>query len=325
MIEVNSEISCDVKECRQSLQNRINSLVDVAKELKVFLATSGTHPFQQWSERLIFNDPRYHELHKKYQWLVRRMNVYGLHVHVGLPTRDQALKVSNYLIRYLPHLLALSANSPFWQGVDTGMQSSRMNIIESFPFSGIPPQFHSWEEFEQYYATLTRAEAIQSTKDLYWFVRPNLEFGTIEVRICDALSTLNETMAIVALIQCLVVYISETIEDCFVWNKEQEWIVPENQWNAARYGLNGTIVDRTGRRQSMSESIAQLVDQLSAISKRLNCEEELQYIHQILRNGNGAQRQCKVFEQTNSLYEVVRLSMEGFHTWCAEREGKIKC
>jgi carboxylate-amine ligase len=316
MLEVDSEISHDVKQCRKFLGARIQQLNLITHELGLQLAILGTHPFQRWSDRLISNQDRYQNLHQKYQWLVRRMNVYGLHVHIGVKSGELALKISNALVRYLPHLLALSANSPFWQGIDTGMQSSRINIMESFPLAGIPHTFNHWGEFEHYCETLGNAGAIRSIKDLYWFIRPNLEYGTIEFRICDALSTLNETMALVALIQSLVVFAGKTIEtnpNEWEWSKEQQWVAPENQWNAARDGLEGIITtDSDGQRQKISESILQLVERLSPTARSLNCFEELQYINSIVANGNGAQRQRNIFKEKQSLRDVVHDSIKNF-------------
>lgn len=318
MLEVDSEISHDVKQCRAYLSSRIQQLNMIASDFGLQIAASGTHPFQRWSDSLISKQDRYQNLHQKYQWLFRRMNVYGMHVHVGVKNGEHALKISNALIQYLPHLLALSANSPFWQGIDTGMQSSRVNILESFPFSGIPVQFDNWNEFEYYLKVLSRSGAIHSLKDLYWFIRPNLEFGTIELRICDVLSTLDETMALVAFIQCLVVFFSESIEANsleLVWSQEQQWIAPENQWSAARDGLEGVIITHLGKKkQKISESILELVEKLSPIAKNLNCIEELEYIKQIIANGNGAQRQRDIFAKTQSFTEVVKDSIDRFES-----------
>jgi glutamate---cysteine ligase / carboxylate-amine ligase len=316
MLEVDSEISDDVKQCREFLSSRIQQLNLTANELGLQLAVLGTHPFQRWSDRLISTHDRYQNVHQKYQWLARRVNVYGLHVHIGVESGEQALTISNALVRYLPHLLTLSANSPFWQGIDTGMQSSRINIMESFPLAGIPHQFNHWGEFEHYCETLLRAGAIRSIKDLYWFIRPNLQFGTIEFRICDALSNLNETMGLVALIQSLVVFVGKNIEtnpDEWKWSKEQQWIAPENQWIAARDGLEGIITtDSGGQRQKISESILQLVELLSPTAISLNCIDELQYIKHIITNGNGAQRQRNIFKETQSLRDVVNASIKEF-------------
>lgn len=311
MLEVDSEISEDVKQCRKFLSSRIRQLNLTANDLGLQLAVLGTHPFQRWKERIISNQERYQNVFQKYQWLARRVNVYGLHVHIGIESGEQALKISNALVRFLPHLLALSANSPFWQGIDTGMQSSRINIMESFPLSGIPHHFNHWCDFEHYCETLESAGAISSIKDLYWFIRPNLGFGTIEFRICDALSDLNETMALVALIQSLVVFAGKNIETQpqeWRWSKEQQWIAPENLWNAARDGLEGIISTESGK-QRISESVLQLVELLSPTARSLNCFEELHYINQVVHYGNGAQRQRNIFQETHSLREVVSASI----------------
>jgi len=316
MLEVDSEISSTVKECRAFLKSRITQLNRLANELGLQLAIAGTHPFQRWADRRISKTDRFQKLYSKYQWLIRRMNVYGLHVHIGMASGSQAIAASNSMIRYLPCLLALTANSPFWQGIDTGMQSSRINIMESFPHAGVPKIFKSWDDFEYYYLTLKRAGAINSLKDLYWYLRPNLEFGTIEFRICDAASTLEETMAVVALIQCLVVLTTENLENnsnqCD-WTEEQQWLVTENQWIAARDGLNGILISSGNeKRQKISEYILGLVQKLSPIAMRLNCFEELQFIHQMVAKGTGADRQREVFKETRSLKEVVLSSAQEF-------------
>ncbi len=317
MVEVDSEISLNVKECYEFLKKRITDLDEIAESLGLRLGVTATHPFQHWADRLITNQDRYQNLHEKYQWLARRMNVYGLHVHVGIRSGERALAVSHTLNRYLPHLLALSANSPFWQGLDTGMQSSRINIMDAFPFAGLPQNFLRWQDFEHYYLTLKRVGAIQSLKDLYWHIRPNLEFGTLEIRICDAMSSLSETMAVVALIQCLTVWIDENLSENPLekWTTEHFWIAPENQWIAARDGLEGVIItDLSGTRKKISDEILELIETLSPIAKRLNCHEELESINTIIKTGNGAQRQRKIYSETNSLEKVVELSLCEFQS-----------
>jgi carboxylate-amine ligase len=313
MIEIDSESSKDVKECKAFLSLRIQQLNQIANELGLKLGVSGTHPFQRWNDRLISNHERYQSIHQKYRWIAKRINVYGLHVHIGVKCGEDALAISNALIRYLPHLLALSANSPFWQGVDTGMQSSRINIMQSFPFAGIPMSFKNWSDFQYYCSTLYRSGAISSLKDLYWFIRPNEQFGTIEFRICDALSNLDETMALVALIQSLVVFVEENLDDeAWKWTKEQQWMIPENLWTAARDGLDGTILEPNGKTHIISDLVLQLVEQLTPTALKLNCLDELLYIHNIINYGNGAKRQLTLFDKTRSLKDIVNLSISDF-------------
>lgn len=316
MVEIDSEIATDVKECREFLKNRFVQLRDAVEAQGLRLASTGTHPFQYWPDRLISNYDRYKNLHEKFQWLLRRTNVYGIHVHVGVPTGDCALAVSQAMIRYLPHLLALSANSPFWQGIDTGMQSSRITIMESFPLAGLPHNISKWEDFEHYYQTLLQVGAIQSIKDIYWFIRPNTNYGTIEFRICDAMSDLSEIMAVVALIQCQVVTIMENLGNPDAqepWSTEHYWIAPENQWIAARDGLDGMIItDLKGTRRKIADEVLDLTEKLSPIAAKLNCLEELQDLRKIVRKGNGAQRQRQAFAEASSLKEVVAASMQEF-------------
>lgn len=313
MIEVNSEISEDVKQCRDCLTSTILQLNDIVENLGLILGTTGTHPFQQWSERLISSSDRYQNLHEKFQWLARRMNVYGVHVHIGVSSGDRALALCHEMIKYLPHLLALSANSPFWQGIGTGMQASRINILDALPLSGFPEPFSNWKQFEDYYKTLMNVRAISSFKDIYWYVRPSPFYGTVEIRICDAMTKIDETMAITALIQCLVTQTNEELGEGLQLglSKKHYWIVPENHWIAARDGLEGMIiVDLQGKRQKISDAILELIENLSPIAKRLNCLEELNYLSEIVKNGNGAQRQMINFSNTNSLQKVV----EAAHT-----------
>ncbi len=327
VIEIDTDICNDVKECSDEMQGRMQNLIQVTEALRIDLNVTATHPFQRWPERQISNVERYQNLYEKYQWLFRRMNVLGLHVHVGVPTGEIALAICRAITPYLPHLLALSANSPYWQGVDTGMQSSRLNIMDSFPFSRMPNHVTNWKEFEHYYSTLKSAGAVGAVKDLYWFARPNLSFGTVEIRICDAMTTLWENMAIVALIHCLIVWLSENDAIHYIYQKEHveySWLSSDNQFTAARDGLDGMIiVSLDGKRQKISDGILELLEKLEPISRRLRCEKELQDIRHILSEGNGAERQRKIFGETGSLKEVVSHSIKTFKESYLSRESQV--
>jgi carboxylate-amine ligase len=309
MVEIDTEISRDVKECRRYLERRIARLRGVSRGLGVELAISGTHPFQRWMDREIYPSERYSYLLEKFQWLARRLNVYGLHVHVGVKSGAKAIAISNAAIRYLPHLLALSASSPYWEGVDTGMQSCRAGVLQSFPISGLPYYFPNWQEFEKYCDTLLHTGAIASLKDFYWFIRPSPSYGTLEFRICDGIPTLSETMALVALIQALVVWIDEGFAGggrSEAISMRRYWIAPENLWVAARDGLEGMIiVNEEGKRRKISDDILNLMEHLAPVAKRLNSTEELLSIEKIIRNGPSAKRQRAVFEREQSLEAVV--------------------
>jgi len=314
MLEIDTEICENVKTCKQSLIQTLLAVEKIAKELEVKIAIAGTHPFQKWTDRLFTNDERYQMVHEKYQWLARRMNVYGMHVHIGVKEKEKVLKLSNFLTRFLPHLLALSANSPYWQEVDTGMNSCRINIMESFPLAGVPKSFKTWQDFELYFETLKTSHAIESMKDLYWFIRPNLDFGTIEFRICDAMKDLQDTIAIVAFIQCLVVYTSDRIDKQeFSWNKKYHWIAPANLLVATRDGLCGFVNYPDGEKKSIREEIEEIVTELLPTAEELNCKEELLSIYAILEKGNGAKKQREIFEKTSSFTTVVQSTVLESH------------
>lgn len=315
MLEVNSVISSSIKECHASLKNKLLEIVAAAEKIGLKVSVAGTHPFQKWSDRLITNHGRYQNLYKKYQWLARRMNVYGTHVHIGVESGDKALKISSALVRYLPHLLALSGNSPFWQGIDTGMKSSRISVMESFPFAGLPPNFSSWSDLIKYYDVMKNSGAIESLKDLYWHIRPNNHFGTVEVRICDAMTDISEIIAVTALIQCLVVWIDDEIDNNkSSWSIEQYWITPENNWIAARDGLDGMIITNTqGHRKKISEEIHEIIDMLLPTAIELDCDNELLYLKTIIERGNGADRQRETYKKTQTQQAVVMQVMEEFY------------
>lgn len=303
MLEVDTPICQSVKECRQHLDEALNFLFQIAEGLNIKCAISGTHPFQQWSDRRIFPAERFLFFYRKYRWLAKRITVYGLHVHIGVETGDEAIAVMNGMIQYLPYLLALSSSSPFWGGKNTGVSSCRLGIMESFPYAGIPPYFANWTDFSIYYNLLHQTKAISSLKDLYWHIRPNPTFGTVEFRICDGMPTLTETMALVALIQCLVARSKEESSSSTHFHR---LIAPENLWRAARDGLKALlIVNKYGHTRPITEEICSLMESLKPFAKELDCEEELSFIHQMIAGGSSADRQRRVFRKTNSLISVV--------------------
>jgi glutamate---cysteine ligase / carboxylate-amine ligase len=316
MLEIDTKVSTDVKDCRKCLESTLAGLYTVVEDLGLLLSTSGTHPFQKWPERLIFPNTRYMLLQKKFRWLVKRMNVYGLHVHIGVSDGEKAMALSRAMYRFLPHLLALSANSPFWHGEDTGMQACRPSIMESFPTGGLPPYLENWSQFELYFDTMAHAGAIKSPKDLYWYIRPNIEFGTIEFRICDAGNSVQEIMAIVAFIQNLVEMVDRDSLR-WKWDQRQHWAATENHWIAARDGLNGVITTGSnGVKKQIAEEVYWLIDELAPIARSLNNYDELLYLKTILKQGNGAMRQREVFKETRDLSQVVKMCAEECRSNC---------
>jgi carboxylate-amine ligase len=304
MLEVNTPICETVKQCKENLYRTIRTVHELCDQSNLLISISGTHPFQQWSESQIHPSRRNHYLASKFRWLARRMNIYGMHLHIGIKDANQGVQLVNGLIPYLPLFLALSSSSPFWQGIDTGFHSCRLGIIESFPYSGVPPFFNDWDEFENYYDTLRQAEAVLSTKDFYWYIRPNAKFGTIEIRIFDAMPTMTETVALVALAQCIAKSIIDGAD------QEQDpyyhWISPSNILIASRDGVDGVIItEKSGKKQTIKEQAHACLKNLAPIAQELDCLEEMNFIETILKNGNSSQRQKKIFAETQDLQAVV--------------------
>lgn len=314
MIEINTTICRNAGEAGTNLKRQFGLLQEIAQQNGMEIAVAGTHPFQKWWERKIYPTERYQKILDKFQWLARRLTIFGLHVHVGVASGDRAVAISNALISYIPHLLALSASSPFWGGADTGMASCRTAVFQSMPTGGLPYYFVDWKEFQNYFDSLTRTGAIHSIKDIYWDIRPHFDFGTIEIRVCDGLPTLKETLALVAFTQCLVAWIDSQYQKGTRSPKihmQRYWVAPENKWQAARYGLEGNIiVDGEGTRRSIREDTALLLETLRPVGVSLNCSRELSWVEEILKAGPSTDRQRGVFAKTGSMTAVVEALIE---------------
>lgn len=316
MVEINTGICQTVSEVSQTLRHQFIKLHQIASAQAVDLAIAGTHPFQNWRERKIYPTERYEKIIEKFQWVARRLTIFGLHVHVGVQDGDRAIAIINALISYIPHLLALSASSPFWGETDTGLQSCRVAILDSLPTGGLPYYLVDWKEFQKYFDALKNTGTIDSIKDIYWDIRPHFDFGTVEVRICDGLATLKETLALVALIQCLVVWIDSQYREgkrSRQIHMQHYWLAPENKWQAARYGLEGQIIIEEGNQRALlREQVASLLDTLKPVARSLQCEKELSDVETILRNGPSSVRQRLVFSQAHSFQAVVQKLIEEF-------------
>ncbi len=310
MVEVKTEICDSVGQVGHSLQRQLSLLRGLARDHGMEIAVSGTHPFHNWWQGKIYPSERYLHILEKFQWLARRLSIFGLHVHVGVRDGEQAIAIINSMINYIPHLLALSSSSPFWAGQNTGLASSRVGIIESFPMGGLPYFMVSWKEFQFYFETLHSNGMIKSIKDIYWDIRPHYDLGTIEVRICDGVPTLQETLALVSLIQCLVVWLDEEYQKgrkSRHIHMQRYWLAPENKWQAARYGLEGKYVNpETFQMRPLRQEIEQLVQTLTPISESLGCAQELKDVLRVLHHGPSSTRQRHIFSRTGSLTDVVK-------------------
>jgi carboxylate-amine ligase len=275
------------------------------------IASAGTHPFARWEHQEITDADRYASLVENMQWVAERELIFGLHVHVGVPSGDVAIHVGNALRTWIPELLALSANSPFWQGRDTGLASARSTIFESFPRSGLPPTFDSWEEFELLVERGARTNSFPDSTYIWWDVRPHPKLGTIEIRPCDAQTRLESVAALVALVQSLVATLVERFEREGRLPTEATMLIAENKWRAARYGLDADLIwlERDEERPARA-AIAELLDLTAPAARRLGCETELAEVETICARGTGADEQRRVRDEADSLLAVVQWLVE---------------
>ena len=294
-VEIITGICTTVAEAKADLAGTLAEVVAAADRRGLGVLCAGSHPFTRWDTQQISPNERYEQLVERMQWLARRLQIFGVHVHVGVRSQDKAIPIVNALTQYLPHLLALSASSPFWSGCDTGLASARTKVFEGMPTGGLPHQLADWAEFEEYMDTLIRAGAIESVREVWWDVRPHPDFGTVELRICDGLPTLDEIGAVAALTQCLVEQFDTQLDRGYTLPTPAEWVVRENKWRAVRWGLDAEIVvDEQGTVRPVREALTELVEELEPVARKLDCVAELADVRRVLAVGGSYQRQRAV-------------------------------
>ena len=273
-IEVITGVCGTVAEARADLAATVAEVDALLAPRGLAAMCSGTHPFSDWADQQISPNPRYARLVEEMQWLARRLQIFGVHVHVGVRSAEKAIAIANAISAYIPHFLALSASSPFWKGSDTGLSSSRSKVFEALPTAGLPYQLAGWEEFEQLMTTLVSSKAITSIREVWWDIRPHPDFGTVELRICDGLPRLTEIAACAALSQCLVEWMDGLVDRGHSLPVPKGWVVRENKWKAARYGLDADIiVDDAGTLRPVRDALVELVEELAPVARRLDCAD----------------------------------------------------
>jgi carboxylate-amine ligase len=291
-VEVITGICQTVAEAKADLAGTVAEVRAAAEPRNIGLICSGTHPITDWATQRITDTERYHALIERNQWMARQLQIFGVHVHCGIRAPEKAIPIVNALLAYLPHFLSLSASSPYWIGSDTGLASYRSKIFEALPTAGLPYQLSGWEEFEKYMDILVHSRAIESIREVWWDIRPHPNFGTVELRICDGLSSLDEIGCVAALAQCLVDRFDRQLDDGYTLPEPRPWLVRENKWRAARYGLEAEIViDNSGRVQPVREAIADLVEDLLPTARRLDCAADLESIPALMARGASYERQ----------------------------------
>ncbi len=307
VVEVATKISRSVEEAIEDLLELRRTLRDGAAENDTLIAAAGTHPFSRWEHQEVTDRPRYVELMEAMRWVAERELIFGLHVHVGLDSPDKAVACANALRTFLPELLALSANSPFWEGRATGLASTRIKVFDTFPRSGLPPAFSSFEEFELLIDRGVKTNSFRDYSYIWWDLRPHPRLGTIEMRICDAQTRIENVTAIVALTQALIATLANSFERGEPLPVEPVTLVGENKWRASRYGLHAQLIDfANDTERPAPEAIRALVEWSEPAARELGCVRELECVEAILERGSGADEQNRLYEETESLLAVTK-------------------
>ena len=298
-VEVVTGVCETVQEAMADLTETLRLVRPFADDLGVDLYSAGTHPFAQWSTQLLTPGHRYEELIERTQWWGRQMLIWGVHVHVVIGHRDQVIPVVSSLLNHFPHLQALSASSPMWSGTDTGYASNRAMMFQQLPTAGLPFQFETWAEYEDFVEANMRTGVIEYLNDIRWDVRPSPRLGTVEVRVCDGVSNLRELAALTALTHCLVVDLADRVSGGEKVPTMPPWHVQENKWRSARYGLEAEIIlDADGNERLVTDDLDDLLTRLEPVARRLDCADELRSVAEIPRTGASYQRQRRVAERT---------------------------
>jgi len=311
VVEVGTNICQNIDDARKQVTFLRKNCCEIARNLGYRIAAAGTHPFSAWQAQLLTPDPRYDNIIAELQDTARSNLIFGLHVHVGIEDRNRSVQLVNSLRYFLPHIFALSTNSPFWEGRNTGFKSYRSKVFDKFPRTGIPDLFGSLAEYENFLNLLVKTNCIDNAKKIWWDIRVHPFFPTVEIRICDIPMTIDETIAIAALIQAITAKLYKLREDNLSFISYKKSLINENKWRASRYGLDGKLIDFGKEMEVDTRSlIMEMLDFVDDVVDDLGSRHELEYINQILEMGTGADRQLKVYEETKSLEKVVEFIVE---------------
>jgi len=312
-LEINTGICNTVNDVERDLRSVLQQVEAITDKLDLKLFWGATHPFSSWRDQKITVNDRYYRLVELMQDVARRLVTFGLHVHVGVDTGDKAIMICDRMMRHLPLFLALSVNSPFWEGRNTGLHSNRSKIMEGLPTAGLPSQMRNYSEYVWLVRHLEETGFINSVREIWWDVRPHNNFGTIEIRMCDMPARLDQVLALTALTQCLVVALSREIDNGTYQSEYHPMMVEQNKWRATRYGSDARLVNSDDyKTYSVQETTDHLVDLLLPIAKDLDCLERLESVRELPKQ-TGADQQLEIFAETNSRKEVVQQMLAANH------------
>ncbi|MDP5237959.1 YbdK family carboxylate-amine ligase [Uliginosibacterium sp. 31-16] len=304
MIEVSTGVHHDATELGEELLDVRQTLLAAADKLNLLISGGGAHPFQHWAERKIFDKPRFHQLGELYGYLAKQFTVFGQHIHVGCPNGDEAIFLLHGLSRFLPHFIALSAASPYYQGVDTAFESSRLNAISAFPLSGRAPLVKRWSEFVSYYDEMKSFGVVESMKDFYWDIRPKPEFGTVEIRICDTPLTIQRATELAAYAQTVCRYL--LVERPFLIDESLYAVYTFNRFQAARFGFDGGLIDPASKQKALlREDFLATLDKLMPHAAELGTSTHLLRLRKIAEQGNDTRWMRDTYARSGSLPDLV--------------------
>lgn len=305
-IEVGTKVCADIHEARDEIVRLRRAVNDLAARHGLVMAAASTHPISAWERQSVTEAERYHQLENDLRDVARQLLIFGMHVHVGIDDPELRIDVLNQARYFMPHLLAISTSSPFWQGRDTGLKSYRSVIWENMPRSGIPPSFRAWAEYEAFIRTLTKAGSIDEPTKIWWDIRPHSKFPTLEFRVCDVCTKVDEVLCIAALLQAIVYKLLKLRYDNHSWRPYRYHLVNENKWRALRYGLDGRLIDFGKEIQvPLRDLVLEILELVDDVVDDLGCRREVEYVHTILDEGSSADRQLATYEETGRLEDVV--------------------
>ena len=305
-IEVGSSICNNIQEVRAELVRLRSAVCEMADSKHLKVAAAGTHPFSKWTEQQVTAGERYTKHAQNMGVVARQMLVFGMHVHIGIDDKDLRIDVMNQSRYFLPHLLALSTSSPFWHGRETGLKSYRTIILGNLPRAGLPPAFSSWSEYQAYVNTLIRTECIDEPTKIWWDIRPNPKYPTLEYRFPDICTRVDEAICIAALLLGIVAKLIQLRRANIAWRDYRRNLIAESKWRAARYGIDGRLIDFGKCSQvPLRELIVEILELIDDVVDELNIRKEVEYAHTILEEGASADRQLRGYRKNKNLREVV--------------------
>jgi glutamate---cysteine ligase / carboxylate-amine ligase len=306
MVEVGTGICHNIQEAREDITNLRSVISSLARKNGLVIIAASTHPISRWQDQKIFEDERYELLVQELQTVARSLLIFGLHVHVGVPDRDRQMHIMNAARYFLPHVLALTTSSPFWMAHNTGLKSYRCEIFKQFPRTDIPDHFDSYSSFERYIELLIKTKCIDNGKKIWWDVRPHPFFPTLEFRVCDIPTRVDDTIAIAALFQAIVAKLNSLIEKNLGFRLYRRLLIQENKWRAVRYGLDGMMIDFGKQKEVPTRDlIHELLDFVDDVIDPLGSRKEIEHIHTIMQRGTSADEQLEVYNSSNNDLNAV--------------------